>query len=231
MTPEGGDIGPAVGPHDREVAVQREVTRIALAGVESAGFALSGSGAIREHGVIDRPTEDVDLFTTDQDPEQFDRAVDRVTTDLRGSGYQVEPTRRAALFARLRVGAADGVQLDIDLGVDWRESDPVRLEVGPVLSLADAAGGKVAALYSRAEARDYLDVDAIRADGRFSDEQLVAAAAERDPGFELAMFAAQLAAASRLRPAQVARYGIDAAELTAIQDRCVQWAAQLRGQA
>jgi hypothetical protein len=39
-----------------EVAVQRAVARIALAGV--AGFALAGSGAIREHGVIDRPTED-----------------------------------------------------------------------------------------------------------------------------------------------------------------------------
>lgn len=49
---------------DREVAVQRKVARIALAGV--AGFALAGSGAIREHGVIDRPTEDIDLFTTSQ---------------------------------------------------------------------------------------------------------------------------------------------------------------------
>ncbi len=52
--------------HDREqghdvagdVAVQREVARIALVGVD--GFALAGSGAIREHGVIDRPTEETD---------------------------------------------------------------------------------------------------------------------------------------------------------------------------
>lgn len=228
MNLEGDD--PAVGPHDRELAVQREVTRIALAGVESAGFALSGSGAIREHGVIDRPTEDVDLFTTNQNTVEFARAVDRVLADLRGNGYEVEQTRRAALFARLRVRDADDVQLDVDLGVDWRETDPVRLEVGPVLSLVDAAGSKVAALYSRAEARDYLDVDAIRASGRFTDEQLVAAAAERDPGFDLAMFIAQLAAASRIRPAQVARYGIDAAELEAITARFVQWAAELRGQ-
>ena len=42
---------------------QREVTRIALSGIAGFGFALAGSGAIREHGVIDRPTEDVDLFT------------------------------------------------------------------------------------------------------------------------------------------------------------------------
>ena len=47
---------------------QREVTRIALSGIAGFGFALAGSGAIREHGVIDRPTEDVDLFTTTRDP-------------------------------------------------------------------------------------------------------------------------------------------------------------------
>ena len=43
---------------------QREVTRIALSGIAGFGFALAGSGAIREHGVIDRPTQDVDMFTT-----------------------------------------------------------------------------------------------------------------------------------------------------------------------
>ncbi len=229
MTDAGGGTDPSADPHGRELAVQRAVARIALTGVESAGFALSGSGAIREHGVIDRHTEDVDLFTTSQDTEAFDRAVDRVITDLQSNGYQVEPGRRAALFARLRVSAANGIGLDVDLGVDWRESEPVRLEIGPVLSLDDAAGSKVAALYSRAEARDYLDVDAIRSDGRFTDEQLLAAAAERDPGFDLAMFTAQLDAASRLRPAQVARYSIDAAGLAEIQQRCARWAAQLRG--
>ena len=69
----------------REVAVQREVARVALAGVD--GFALAGSGAIREHGMIERPTEDVDLFTTSQDVTAFSVAVDQVTDQLRGSGY------------------------------------------------------------------------------------------------------------------------------------------------
>lgn len=43
---------------------QRRVARLALeAAGEDAGFALAGAGAIREHGLSDRPTEDVDLFT------------------------------------------------------------------------------------------------------------------------------------------------------------------------
>lgn len=212
-----------------DLAVQRDVARIALAGVDD-GFALAGSGAIREHGVIDRPTEDVDLFTTSQDVTEFSAAVDAMTERLRGSGFTVDQTRRAAQYARLHVATSDGRQLDVDLGVDWRQDDPVRLDVGPVLSLADAVGNKVSALYSRAEARDYLDVDAIRRSGRFTDEQLVTAAAERDPGFDVAMFSHKLASAARLRPAQVARYGVTADELEDIKTRCARWADTLQHQ-
>lgn len=142
--------------HGGDVAAQREVTRTILARLQ--GFALAGSGAIRDHGVTDRPTEDVDLFTDSLDVSRFDRSVDQVVADLRGSGYEVQETRRVSRFARLHVVTSDGRQLDVDLGVDWRRDDPVRLDVGPVLSLADAVGNKVSALYSRAEARDYLDV-------------------------------------------------------------------------
>ena len=210
----------------RELVVQREVTRTALDGL--AGFALAGSGAIREHGLIERPTEDVDLFTTSQDPTAFAGAVEQVTARLQGSGYTVEETRCSAQFARLHVESADGLQVDVDLGVDWRRDEPVRLEVGAVLSLADAVGNKVGALYSRGEARDYLDVDAIRGSGPFSDAQLVAAVAERDAGFDLGMFAWRLDAARRVSLDDVSRYGVTADELGAVTARCTQWAATLR---
>lgn len=213
---------------DRHLAVQREVTRITLASVQ--GFALAGSGAIREHGVTDRPTEDVDLFTASQDIAEFSAAVEAMTAQLQASGFIVDQTRRAPQYARLHVATGDGLQLDVDLGVDWRQHDPVRLGVGPVLSLTDAVGSKVGALYSRAEARDYLDVDAIRQSGRFTDEQLVTAASERDPGFDIAMFSRQLAAAARLQPAQVARYGVTADQLEDIRARSVEWAHTLQNQ-
>lgn len=182
------------------------------------------SGAIREHGLISRPTEDVDLFTTSQDITEFTDAADEVIAQLRGSGFQVEQIRRAPQYARLHVATTDGIRLDVDLGVDWRQDDPVLLDVGPLLSLIDAVGNKVSALYSRGEARDYLDVDAIRASGRFTDRQLLAAAIERNPGCEVAQ---HLAAAARLQPAQVARYGVDRGELDAIKAR-LGWASALR---
>ena len=56
--------------------MQRQVTQIALAAAgRDSEFALAGSGAVREHGLIERPTQDVDLFTARQDNRMFDDAL------------------------------------------------------------------------------------------------------------------------------------------------------------
>jgi hypothetical protein len=119
----------------------------------------------------------------------------------------------------------------MDLAVDWREREPVTLDVGPVLSIEDAVGSKVGALYSRNEARDYIDVDSIRATGRFSDAELISAAAGRDAGFEVPMFASQLELVQLITPDRFAEYGVDTREVDALKERFTTWAGELRGQA
>ena len=135
---------------------QREITRVALRSLDGTSFVLAGSGAIREHGLVDRPTQDVDLFTSDVDLPRFSSAVDAVVLGLREAGHDVAELRRVDQFARLEVTTADGHQVDIDMGVDWRAAEPALLAIGPVLSLEDAVGNKLGALYSRAYARDFL---------------------------------------------------------------------------
>lgn len=203
---------------------QRRITRVALETIGQDGFALAGSGAIREHGVTDRPTEDVDLFTTSMDSAAFDHAVERVTDAWTDNGLDVSLNRHAPLYAQFSLTTTDGNHVDVDMGVDWRGSDPVRLEVGPVLSVRDAISAKVNAVYSRGEPRDLLDLDAIRASGRFTDEQLLHVAAERDPGFDRHIFAEQLGRADRLPPDAVASYGMNPSGWAAVQQRCQQWA-------
>lgn len=61
---------------------QRDVARIALAATHQYGFALAGSGAIREHQLTDRPTEDVDLFTVISHRNSFSAAVTAVRYEL-----------------------------------------------------------------------------------------------------------------------------------------------------
>lgn len=79
---------------------QRDVTRLLLSVVDDAGFALAGSGAIREHGVTSRPTEDVDLFTSRGSVEGFSRAIERSKEALLENGYQVVEARRADQYPR-----------------------------------------------------------------------------------------------------------------------------------
>ena len=70
-----------------ELELQRTVTRIALEASASSGFALAGSGAIREHGVINRMSQDVDLFTSNTNERAFGAAVDRlIDADLTEHG-------------------------------------------------------------------------------------------------------------------------------------------------
>lgn len=207
---------------------QREVTRLLLSVIDDTGFALAGSGAIREHGVTARPTEDVDLFTTNVGAQRFDQAIELAVATLDGHGYRVVEVRRAELYARLHVSVPDGHEFEVDFGIDWRASEPVRLDVGPVLALPDAVANKVGALYGRAEVRDFLDVDAIRRSAVYSDEELLDLAAEHDPGFERQMFASLLARVGELTDVDVVEYEVSSAQLAGVKQRLSDWSTRLQ---
>ncbi|HXP55705.1 MAG TPA: nucleotidyl transferase AbiEii/AbiGii toxin family protein, partial [Streptosporangiaceae bacterium] len=68
--------------------LQREVATIALRVAARYGFALAGGNALMLHGVIDRPTEDVDLFS-DQETG-VSAAADAVEAALRAAGFTAE---------------------------------------------------------------------------------------------------------------------------------------------
>lgn len=212
---------------DDLAAEQRRVTKLALDSLARDDFALAGSGAIREYGLIDRPTQDIDLFTVQSAQERFDPAVDRMIERLQAYGYVVSTDRRHPGFAQLTVTSSAGIELGIDLGIDWRAEPAVTLALGPVLARDDAVGNKVAALFSRGEVRDFLDVDAIRQSGRYSDADLYRLAKRSDGGFTLEYLAQRLAAAERLRPGHVAEYGVTPVQLDAVKERLIRWRASV----
>ena len=75
---------------------------------------------------------------------------------------------------------AGGEQMMLQMAYFDRARRPVIMDVGPVLDLEDVVGGKVCALASRAEPRDYVDTAA--ALGRYSIEQMIGFARRLDPG-------------------------------------------------
>jgi hypothetical protein len=209
--------------------IQQDVASMLLSVIGDHGFALAGAGAIREHALTDRPTTDVDLFgpplTT---AEQFAAVVELVEHTLSNAGYTVEIVRSFAQFARLRI-IKDGTDvLDIDLALNWRADPPVRLAVGPVLSERDAIAGKLSAVYSRGEVRDFLDLDAIRSSGRITDAALLALGTDHDEGFDARMFAEQLSRVVEFLPSEAAVYGISRDDFAAIKERLLAWAIHIR---
>jgi hypothetical protein len=174
-----------------------QLARVALDAAGSFGFALAGGYAVQAHGFLDRMSSDVDLFAEAGAEFDFSEAVNAVISAYRGEGFEVQAEVLTASFARLNVSSASD-STKVELGVDWRKNTPVSLEVGPVLHADDAVANKVCALSGRAEVRDYVDVDAIVASGRYTADELLDLAADHDPGFDRSWFAEALSAVDRL---------------------------------
>ncbi len=187
------------------------ITALLLDTLGDAGFVLAGAGAIRAHGLIDRPTYDIDLFTRPLTTgESFRAAVADASAALRAADHEVVALRESDTFARLRVHDRGHQVLDVDFAVNWRADPPVQMSFGPVLSECDAVAGKLSAVYSRGEVRDFLDLDAIRASGRYTDDDLLALGREHDSGFDPTMFAAQLSRIVHLDAEEAEEYGVAA---------------------
>jgi hypothetical protein len=208
--------------------LHRRIAEVALRAAEPYGFCLAGGYAVQEHGLVQRRSEDVDLFTTAAAQADFGTAVDKVAAALAGDGLVVEVTRRADTFARLTVAdPAAGSGANLDLGVDWRAHPPARLAIGPVLHMDDAVANKICALYSRAEVRDYVDVHGILTSGRYDPVDLLRISAEHDPGFDHPMFAEALRAVDRVPDVAFAVYDLSPPEAAALRTTLKGWADAL----
>jgi hypothetical protein len=205
------------------------LARVALEAAASYGFALAGGYAVQAHGFLDRPSADVDLFAEASAQFDFPEAVDAVMAAFQRNGLEAHAEAQSSSFARLRVSSGEE-QARVELGVDWRKNDPIRFAIGPVLHPDDAVANKVCALFGRAEVRDYVDVAAILASGRYSEEALVRLAAEHDPGFDLTWFTEALEAVDRIPDTAFAAYGLAPASASALRTRMHAWAKKISGE-
>jgi len=183
------------------------------------------------HGVINRPTQDVDCFT---DRELgVPQARDVVERALLEAGFRLE---RVDLFGDLGdvfegaengmaewiVTAGDGRQTVLQLSFFARTRGPVGMDVGPVLALEDVVGWKTCALLARSEFRDYADVAA--AMRHFSVKQLLGLASRLDPDIVTARDVAAVGRRlDKLDDDGFARYGLSKRAIAAIRTRFRSW--------
>jgi hypothetical protein len=119
------------------------------------------------------------------------------------------------------VTAPGGREMLLQLAYFDRDRAPVVMDVGPVLDLPDVVGGKVCALATRAEPRDYVDTAA--ALGRYTVDQLIGFARRLDPGLEDRDFRDAGRMLDRLEDEVFVRYGLSPADVGRMRARLAAW--------
>ena len=207
----------------------RRVIAVALAAA-GHGFALGGGNALLAHGMTTRPTQDVDLFTDQEDGVQA--AGDAVESALLSAGFHVDRGDQAGeltdIFPGMGEGLAEwlltspqGEQTTLQMAYFTRTRDPIPTELGPVLAVEDVAGGKVCALASRVEPRDYLDT--ARLLERYTPAALIALARRLDPGLTARDFADAGRHLDDIDNDAFTRYGLDQNEIAAVREGFTVW--------
>jgi hypothetical protein len=164
--------------------LQQRVAGVIAGLPEAEDFALAGGAALIVHGAIDRSTRDLDFFGLE--PDAVDRLAPAAERALEEDGLSVERVLDRPGFVRFLVVGQDG-RTEVDLGSDARLF-PV--DQGPgfkLLAPEELAVDKVLAVFGRAEARDFMDLMAI--EDQFGLDRLFRAAADKDRGFDLKVFA------------------------------------------
>ncbi|MEV6801379.1 nucleotidyl transferase AbiEii/AbiGii toxin family protein [Micromonospora rifamycinica] len=151
------------------------LARTGLRAADRYGFALAGGYAVQAAGLIERPSEDVDLFTDWDRREEFTAAVTAVVHAYRD----------------------------------------------------DAVANKMSALYGRAFARDFIDIDATLRSGRYTHDALLALAQRADRGFNPRIFADALGQATQLDPDDFAQYGVTGPALDDLRSQFAEWRREL----
>jgi hypothetical protein len=187
----------------------RDAARIVLASIgkirgkptTAAPWGLAGGNALIAHQVSARRTMDVDVFISELlgDWKDIEAAIEE---GLASNGYGVQAVDKLGGIAGWDSDGDEEIGLSEWIARAPGDDEDVQVQVinfqllarpvdmpgiGPVLALPDVAGWKVVAFSNRRMARDAFDIAELRI--RFTVDELLELARERDLGLEAADFA------------------------------------------
>jgi hypothetical protein len=197
-----------------------KVLQILLTALEPYGFALGGGYALQAHGVIDRPSTDIDGYTDNPDVVIFNAAEVAVAKAFEAESIQCFTIYSDSWFRALRVVDLQSEEsVTIDLGYDYRENKPILIAgIGAVLDIDDVITGKVRAFWDRQAARDYIDIDAILATGKWSVNYLYTKLQRVRPEASAIDFAAMLKSVIEFAD-EYAAYGLSDGDVISLSTR------------
>ena len=213
----------------------RQVAHIVLRVAAEYGFAVAGGTALIEHGIVDRLTEDLDVFSPREDGVEAAAGV--VEAALRAEGLHAERRDKLAELAEefpewdledvgaglgeWLITAPSGEQMVLQMSCFPRSQAPVIIDAVPVLHVEDAVGLKCHAFCTRVEPRDALDM--AMALGRWSVEDLIGFAQRVQPSLRPEEFAEAGRNLDATPDDRFVRLGLTAEEIALIRGRLSPW--------
>jgi hypothetical protein len=195
--------------------VQRKVAKLILATAGRSGFVLAGGAALVASRLSDRPTRDIDAFTSS--PIDVRTEARRVVDALVTEGYEVVTTRETRSLVSMTVvtGVSRRSRIEVDLARDAISWPTVTTSLGPTLSPRELAANKVLALFGRVQTRDLADVRSLAR--RLDLDSMLVDAATKDTGFDRGVLA-EMVRLVTTRPDAEWPVGADVADLRRFGD-------------
>jgi hypothetical protein len=188
------------------------------------GLAVAGGYAVKAHGLVERPSEDIDFATGTAAP--IEEIVAALAAAYHAIGFEVQVLDAEGRKGHLLVTFPLGGTYRVDVLKEPLNHPVVWMEFGPVIALADAVALKMGALHDRALPRDVLDAHGAAA--YFTRTELIAACrAAIDEDFSLERLRDQLAFAAAYPDEAFSRYGAGQGLIAEVKAWALNWSTEI----
>jgi hypothetical protein len=189
------------------------------------GLAVAGGYAIRAHGLVERPPEDINFATAAA--ASIEEIMAALADAYQRAGFEVRVLGADVRKGQLLVSFPVSGTYRVDVRKEPLNHPPALTEAGPLVALPDAVALKMGALHDRGLPRDLLDVHAAAA--HFSGPELISLcrAALDDGEFSLETLRDQLSYAAAYPDDAFARHGCAPVEIADVKAWAQEWSTQL----
>ncbi len=187
------------------------------------GLAVAGGYAVKAHGLVERPSEDIDFATGTAAPIEEIVAALRAADHAAGFGVQVLDA--GGRKGHLLVSFPHGGTYRVDVLKEPLNHPVVWMEFGPILALADTVALKMGALHDRVLPRDVLD--AYGAAARFTRAELIAACQASTRTSSLETLRDQLSFAATYPDEAFSRYGASQELIAEVKAWALNWSSEI----
>lgn len=188
------------------------------------GLAVAGGYAVKAHGLVERPSEDIDFATGTAAP--MEEIVAALAAAYRAAGFEVQVLGAEGRKGHLLVSFPLGRTCRVDVLKEPLNHPVVWMEFGPVIALADTVALKMGALHDRVLPRDVLDAHGATA--YFTNSELIAACrAALDEDFSLETLRDQLAFAAAYPDEAFSRYGAGPELIAKVKAWALNWSTEI----